>query len=46
MKLNQFSGSLGNDFLIKHSIKSDQRKANTHQSDGLLSALPLWDCGN
>lgn len=41
MKVNQFSGSLGRDFLIKHSIKSDQRKANAHQSDGLLSCSPI-----
>lgn len=40
-KLNQFSGSLGSDFLIKHSIKFDQRKANAHQSDGLLSCSPI-----
>lgn len=37
----KFSGSLGSDFLIKHSIKSDQRKANAHQSDGLLSCSPI-----
>lgn len=44
---NQFSNSLGNDFLINHSIKSDQkRQMSTNPMGWSPAALPLRGTGS